>query len=99
TLSWDEDHGDEALFVLDGEVDLDGAVPEPGGAVLVEAGVPAVLTARRATTLLHFGPADPAPPTEGIRGPAVTEGHGTHVVRGGFDFDGLVGVPVGLRYF
>src|SRR5262249_31591526 len=55
-LEWGTDHGDEALYVLAGELDVDGRRCGEGGAVIVEAGVPAVARATTDTRLLHFGP-------------------------------------------
>jgi quercetin dioxygenase-like cupin family protein len=46
SIEWDEHHGDEAVYVVSGEVEVDGRVCPAGGAVIVEAGVPARLTGR-----------------------------------------------------
>ena len=53
SFEWDADHGDEALYVVRGEVEIDGRVCPAGGAVIVEAGVPARLEGR--AHVVHMG--------------------------------------------
>jgi quercetin dioxygenase-like cupin family protein len=83
-LEWPARHGDEAVYVIDGALELeqpDGSVViPPAGAAVVEADAPARLRARGATTLMHVGPADSAPPVAGFNGPADPGGHGVHAV-------------------
>jgi quercetin dioxygenase-like cupin family protein len=104
-LEWVDDHGDEALYVLDGllEVAVDGGDGLDGllevavdggdgagdgrggtcpaqGAVVVEAGVRAAVTARRDSRIVHVGPASAAAPTDGPFGAPAPHGHGVHVV-------------------
>lgn len=82
-MRWSTDHGDEAVCVLEGELDVDGHRCPPGGAVVVEAGVACSATAIGATRIAHYGPTDPAPPVDGALGPAQIDGHGVHVVGDG----------------
>jgi quercetin dioxygenase-like cupin family protein len=78
-LEWRTDHGDEALYVVDGEVEIDGTGVSPGGAVLVEAGAPANLRALKASRVAHFGPVDHEPPSAGPFGAPGGEGRHVHV--------------------
>jgi quercetin dioxygenase-like cupin family protein len=65
SLRWDGHHGDEVVYVQDGAVEVDRRQCPAGGAVVVEAGVAATLTAPQGARLLHFGahltPLDDAP--------------------------------------
>ena len=79
-LRWGSDHGDEAVYVRSGRLIVDGRTCPADGAMVVEAGVAAVATAESNTSIVHVGPVDPAPPTEGLRGPADTTGRGVRVV-------------------
>ena len=79
-LRWGSEHGDEAVFVRSGSLTVDGRACPANGAVIVEAGVVATATAESDTSIVHVGPADPAPPTDGLRGPADTAGRGVRVI-------------------
>jgi quercetin dioxygenase-like cupin family protein len=79
-IEWAADHGDEALYVVDGEVDLDGTIAGAGSAVVVEAGVRATVRATKHTRVVHVGPQSVDPPRDGLRGPAREDGHRAHVV-------------------
>jgi mannose-6-phosphate isomerase-like protein (cupin superfamily) len=79
-LEWGAVHGDEALYLLGGAVDVEGRRAEAESAVIVEAGVEAVVRAVEDTRVVHVGPASPAPPTDGLLGPAQEQGRGVHVV-------------------
>jgi quercetin dioxygenase-like cupin family protein len=85
TLEWPDRHGDEAVYVIDGALEVDGpdnrsVVVPPAGAAVVESGAPTRIRARGATRVMHVGPADPTPPTGGFNGPADPAGHGVHAV-------------------
>jgi len=80
TLTWTADHGDEALYVFEGELDVAGHRCPAGGAVIVEAGVPAVVTATTAARVGHYGSRLAEPPSGGPLGPAAPDGHRVHVV-------------------
>jgi quercetin dioxygenase-like cupin family protein len=80
-LSWGPEHGDEVVFVLDGEVEIAGSRCEPRTAAIVESGVATKARAVTDTQILHFGPASLAAPADGVLGPPRAEGHGVHVVR------------------
>jgi quercetin dioxygenase-like cupin family protein len=82
-IEWDTAHGDEALCVLEGELDVDGRRCPTGGAVVVEAGVACRAIAIGKTRVAHYGPTDPTPPVGGVLGPADAHGHGVHVVGDG----------------
>jgi quercetin dioxygenase-like cupin family protein len=82
TLQWSESHGDEGLYVLSGGLEHDGRKTEAGGAVLVEAGVPAQVRASEPSVVLHFAPRDAEPPTSGPYG-APRADRGVHVVGPG----------------
>ena len=46
SIEWDSVHGDEGVYVVSGEMEIDGRRCPAGGAVIVEAGVPARLHGR-----------------------------------------------------
>ncbi|HEX4082919.1 MAG TPA: hypothetical protein VHX40_08150 [Acidimicrobiales bacterium] len=79
-LRWGADHADEAVFVLDGELALDGTACDPKTAVIIEAGVPATVRAVSDARILHFGPTEAEAPIDGLLGPALGVGHQVHVV-------------------
>ena len=79
-LRWGTGHGDESVYVRFGSLTIDGRVCPADGAIVVEAGVAATATAESDTSIVHVGPADPVPPSDGLRGPADTEGRGVRVV-------------------
>jgi hypothetical protein len=54
-VEWPERHGDEAVYVLGGAVEVDGRTCPEGGAVVVESGVAAALSAPTGARLAHFG--------------------------------------------
>ena len=61
-LRWDGDgHGEEAVYVLEGELDVDGVRCGPEGATIIEAGAGACMRAITETKIVHFGPSSPAP--------------------------------------
>jgi uncharacterized cupin superfamily protein len=75
-LEWGTDHGDEAVFVIDGGLAVTGNSVEAdecvaGGAVLLESGVAARVEAKGPTKIAHFGSADPGAPQSGPRGVTV----------------------------
>jgi len=68
-LEWGADHGDEAVYVMDGEAQVDGRTCPVGGAIVVESGVETTLLALGPLRVAHFGG----------RGPAPREGRVVHV--------------------
>jgi quercetin dioxygenase-like cupin family protein len=80
TIEWPATHGDEAVYVLDGALEVDGRVAPAKGAAIVESNVVTRARAVGATRIVHMGPRDPAPPVDGLNGPPATEGRGVHVV-------------------
>ncbi|WP_419929515.1 hypothetical protein [Candidatus Poriferisocius sp.] len=82
-LRWGTEHGDEAVYVRSGSLAVDGRVCPADGAMVVEAGVAASVIAESDTSILHMGPADSAPPTDGLRGPAESDGRSVRIVGPG----------------
>jgi hypothetical protein len=80
-LLWSDDHGDEGVFVVEGELEVDDQRAPARSAVLVEAGVPVVARAVERTTIVHFGPADPDQPIDGPLGGPDAGKRGVHVVE------------------
>lgn len=83
TLVWDEDHGDEGVYVQRGELTVDGRRAPAGGAIVVESHAPCVVRAVGDTWVAHLGTVDTEPPADGPFGPVDPEGHGVHVVGPG----------------
>jgi quercetin dioxygenase-like cupin family protein len=54
-ISWATDHGEEALYVFEGELDVGGHACPAGGAVIVESAVAATVRAITPTRLAHYG--------------------------------------------
>ncbi|MCY3862413.1 MAG: hypothetical protein OXG67_10680 [bacterium] len=82
-LRWGTEHGDEAVYVCSGSLAVDGRVCPVDGAMVVEAGVAASAIAESDTSILHMGPADATPPTDGLRGPAESDGRSVRIVGPG----------------
>lgn len=80
-LVWDGDHGDEALFVVDGRLDHDGSACRGDGAIVIESGAPARVFATSGTAVVHVGSAAPVAPTDGLFGAPAPAGHTVHVVN------------------
>jgi quercetin dioxygenase-like cupin family protein len=78
-LEWATAHGDEALFVVAGELDVDGRRCAEEGVVIVEADAQPNVRAVIATQLLHFGPTDTEVPRNGLFGPPGEPGRGVHL--------------------
>jgi quercetin dioxygenase-like cupin family protein len=79
TLRWTAPHGDEALYVLEGMLGVDGTTVEAPSAVIIEANVDAEVRALEDTQLVHFGPTSSDQPSNGFFGPAAIEGRQVHV--------------------
>jgi hypothetical protein len=82
-LRWDQSHGDQAVYVFEGGLSVDGRICPAGGAVIVESGAVAEVGAVGPTRVAHFGTRDAAPPTDGPFGAPEAAGHGVHVVGPG----------------
>ena len=80
-LVWGDRHGDEVLYVLDGELDVQGSHCGPKDAAIVESGAAVTVRARTETRLVHFGPVSIDAPSKGLHGAPLKTGHGVHVVR------------------
>ncbi len=87
-VRWQAPHGDEAVFVLEGSLEVKGTGDEGNharcgadGVVVVEAGASAAVRASSPTRLLHFGPIDTEQPQDGLFGPPAPDGHGVHLVN------------------
>jgi len=79
-LEWDGPHGDEALYVVSGDLDVDGRSCPPGGVVVVESGARTTVEVPRGARVVHFGPDDTAPPSGGHYGAPAPLPHGVHVI-------------------
>src|SRR5687767_11225979 len=79
-LEWDDEHGDDGVYVVHGALEVDGRRCPTDGALIVESGVATTARAVGATRVVHCGAFDPAPPTDGLYGPPEAAGHGVHVV-------------------
>lgn len=79
-LQWGSDHGDEALYVVDGCLEVDGTPCPAGGAVVVESSVAAVVRAVTSTRVVHSGTVAAVAPVDGPFGPPASEGRGVHVI-------------------
>jgi mannose-6-phosphate isomerase-like protein (cupin superfamily) len=82
-LTWSGHHGDEGLYVVDGELEFAGSKCPTGGAVIIESGVPARVRVPNGAAVVHFGPEDPEPPANGVHGPPAPEPRGVHLVGPG----------------
>jgi quercetin dioxygenase-like cupin family protein len=79
-LAWDvEGHGEEAVYVLEGELEVDGTRCGPETTAIVEAGAAAHMRALTDTKVIHFGPSSTTPPADGLFGPPSESGRGVHV--------------------
>ena len=79
TLRWAAPETDEAVYVLSGALDVDGARCPPGGAVIVERGAEAIATARGPSTVIHVGSTPEAASSPDSPGDARSGGE-VHVV-------------------
>ena len=66
TIEWFHDHGDEAVYVVEGSVEIEGGACPERGSFVVEAGVAATARALEPTRIVHFGPRDIEPPSDGF---------------------------------
>lgn len=82
-LSLPPTHGDEAVFVRSGSVDVDGRMCPANGAVVIESGAQPVIVAAEQTRVVHLGPRDPEVPSEGLNGPIDRPADTVHVVGPG----------------
>jgi hypothetical protein len=77
-------HGDEAVYVLSGELRVTGdsqtATCGARGTVVIEAGAHPVLTATADTRIVHVGPTEPTVPVGGLNGSPAPGGDRVHVV-------------------
>jgi quercetin dioxygenase-like cupin family protein len=80
TIDWPAMHGDEAVYVLEGALEIDGRVTPTKGAAIVESNVETRARAIGPTCIVHMGPRDPVPPADGLNGAPATDGRGVHVV-------------------
>jgi hypothetical protein len=86
TIVWDDRHGDDGVYVLDGALAVGDARCDAGGAVIVESHVATTARALRPTRVVHVGAAAAGLPSGGVLGAPEAEAHGVHVVgpRGRF---------------
>lgn len=87
TLRWDARHGDEAIFVSRGELEVDGRICPTGGAVVIEADARPTVIVRAPARVVHVGSrADASARDEDPAGMSCAGGN-VHVVgpRGTFE--------------
>jgi quercetin dioxygenase-like cupin family protein len=83
TVTWPATHGDEALYVFEGELEVGGHRCPAGGAVIVESAVAATAVATQRSRIGHYGPRSAATTAAGPEGPPAPDGHRVHVVGPG----------------
>jgi mannose-6-phosphate isomerase-like protein (cupin superfamily) len=79
-LTFPPRHGEEGLYVLAGELEVEGRPCPTRGAVVVESDVALTVGVRGPSRVVHVGSTGERPPQGGELGPAATTGHGVHVV-------------------
>ena len=79
-IHWESSHSDDGVYVMQGELDVDGRRCPTDGAVIVESDASCVVRAVGPTRILHAGSVDNTPPADGLYGPPEPKGHGVHVV-------------------
>ncbi|MEO5843093.1 MAG: hypothetical protein ABIQ73_14885 [Acidimicrobiales bacterium] len=79
-LEWSVEHGDEALYVLEGSVSTGGLECPAGTAVIIESDAKAATVVLPGTRVAHFGPCDPSSPADGPLGAPHPDGHRIHVI-------------------
>ena len=80
-LQWDAGgHGEEAVFVLEGDIEVGGVRCGPESSAIIEAGVAASLRAVTNAKIVHFGPSSTDAPTGGLFGAPGDVGRGVHVL-------------------
>jgi quercetin dioxygenase-like cupin family protein len=67
-LEWTSDHGDEAIYVESGRVEVAGEICQEGGAVIVERGAQTRLSFLDDCSVIHFGQSDQTPPRKRLEG-------------------------------
>ena len=80
TVTWPAAHGDEALYVFEGELEVGGHRCPAGGAVIVESDVAATAVATKPSRVGHYGPRSATAGAGGPEGPPAPDGHRVHVV-------------------
>ena len=74
-------HGDEAFYVRTGSIRLGEREVEAGGVAVIEADADATFVAGAdGSTVVHFGPTEPAQPIDGAYGPPRPGARGVHLV-------------------
>jgi len=61
-LRWSGSRGDEAVYVIDGSLDVEGRCCPAGGALIVDAGASGQARAAGPAQIVHLAPRDAAPP-------------------------------------
>lgn len=93
SLRLEGDHGDEAIYVVDGSIEVDAGSCPTRGAVVVEAGATVEVGAPAGASIVHVGPASPVQPQDGPNGAPAPSPRGTHLVG----TSGLYGIDAGPR--
>lgn len=96
-LHWDERHGDQVLFLVCGRAHINGQEIPVDGAVFIEAGTAAVLTALALSEVVHFGSVSPeAADSSGTL--LKTEKPGIHIVSRDEADGAMITSPEGVTY-
>jgi hypothetical protein len=113
TIEWDDDHGDDGVYVMSGALDVDAASSAPPaegspsavarcpaeGALVVESGARCTARAVGVATIVHCGARSPQPPSDGLYEAPNAAGHGVHVVGEGGWFASGNRERVAVRWF
>lgn len=78
TIGWSGERSDDVVYVIGGEIEVNGHRCETGSAVVVERDAEARLVARGDSEIVHFGSVEAAPPTDGPLGPPASGATAIH---------------------
>jgi quercetin dioxygenase-like cupin family protein len=78
-VEWVAPHGDEAVYILTGALDVDGQTVEAPSAIIIEADLETRVRALGKTEVFHVGPTSNEAPSDGHLGPAERDGHSVHL--------------------
>jgi quercetin dioxygenase-like cupin family protein len=83
TITWGTNHGDEAVYVIEGELSVGKDSAVPGGVVIVESNTPFELLAGSDSRIIHIGTDVEALGDDRPLGIAAAVGHGVHLLGPG----------------
>lgn len=79
-LHWEGPHSDDAVYVVSGELDIDGRRCPRDGALIVESGASCTARAVGPTVVVHAGSVADEAPADGLYGAPDPDGHDVHLV-------------------